>query len=156
MLEKTGAQNIAAWENQGKQHKLIDHGESIKMLTVCSCHVTYVFQSESTLCICLHVKELLARHKIWRLSDCNWTRTQNHLFRKWTLNHLTKLTKGWVFIYELSGSGFESSCSQLKYCFWKKNNWEWCKKYKRLARIQVLTKDFTFNKIRYKYLRKSK
>ena len=25
------------------------------------------------------------------LSDCNWTRTQNHLVRKRTLNHLAKL-----------------------------------------------------------------
>ena len=29
-------------------------------LTVCSCHVTYAFQSESTLYSCLNVKELLA------------------------------------------------------------------------------------------------
>ena len=29
-------------------------------LTVCSCHVTYAFQSESTLYSCLDVKELLA------------------------------------------------------------------------------------------------
>ena len=26
-------------------------------------------------------------------SDCNWTRTHNHLVRKQTLNHLAKLTK---------------------------------------------------------------
>ena len=56
-------------------------------LPVCSCHVTFAFQSESTLYNCLNVKELLARsrHKIWRLSDCNWARTQNHLVHKWTL-----------------------------------------------------------------------
>ena len=29
--------------------------------------------------------------QIWRRSDCNWTRTQNHLVLKRTLNHLTKL-----------------------------------------------------------------
>ena len=29
-------------------------------MTVCSCHVTYAFQSESTLYSCLNVKELLA------------------------------------------------------------------------------------------------
>ena len=41
---------------------------------------------------CLNVKELLAwsRHKIWKLSDCNWTRTQNDLVHKWTLNDLGK------------------------------------------------------------------
>ena len=28
-----------------------------------------------------------------QLIDCNWTRTQNHLVLKQTLNHLTKLTR---------------------------------------------------------------
>ena len=43
---------------------------------------------------CLNVKELLGRSRceIWRWSDCNWTRTQNHLVLKRTLNHLAKLT----------------------------------------------------------------
>ena len=60
--------------------------------TVCSYHVTYAFQSESTLDICLNVKELLARsrRKIWSLSDCCRTRTYNHLVRKRPLNHLAK------------------------------------------------------------------
>ena len=33
---------------------------------------------------CLNVKQLLAwsRHEIWSLSDCNWTRTPNHLVHK--------------------------------------------------------------------------
>ena len=113
----------------------------IAYLTVCSCHVTYAFQSESTLYSCLNVKELLARRRceIWSWSDCNWTRTHNHLIRKRTLNHLAKLAlndwavlwviictvylvvcswpvwlNGWVF-YELSGCGFESSCSHMNY-----------------------------------------
>ena len=61
--------------------------------TVCSCHVTYAFQSEPTLYSCLNVKELLvwSRREIWSLSDCNWTRTQNKLVCKWTLNHFAKL-----------------------------------------------------------------
>ena len=56
-------------------------------LTVCSYHVTYAFQSESTLYHCLHVKELLVQNRleIGSLSDCNWTRTHNHLLRKRTL-----------------------------------------------------------------------
>ena len=39
---------------------------TINNITVCSCHATYAFQSESTLYSCLNVKELLAqsRHKI--------------------------------------------------------------------------------------------
>ena len=32
-------------------------------LTVCSCHVTYTFQSESPLNSCLNVKELLAQSR---------------------------------------------------------------------------------------------
>ena len=65
------------------------------LLTVCSCHVTYAFQNESTLYICLNVKELLVRNRrdIWSLSDCNGTRTHNHLVCKRTLNHLAKLVK---------------------------------------------------------------
>ena len=30
-----------------------------------------------------------------KVKDCNWTRTQNHLALKQTLNHLAKLTKIW-------------------------------------------------------------
>ena len=62
------------------------------IMTACSCHVTYALNSKSTLYSCLNVKELLAwnRHKIWKLSDCNWTRTQNDLVHKWTLNDLGK------------------------------------------------------------------
>ena len=52
-------------------------------MTVCLCHATYALQSEFTLYNCLNVKELLteSRWKIWRLNNCNWTRTQNHLVR---------------------------------------------------------------------------
>ena len=62
-------------------------------MTVYSCHVTYAFQSESTIYSFLNVKELLAwrRCKIWSLSDCNWSQTHNRLTHKRTLNHLDKL-----------------------------------------------------------------
>ena len=58
-------------------------------LTVCSYHVTYVFQSESTPYCCLNVKELLAQNQcnVWSLSDCN------HSVCKETLNHLAELAK---------------------------------------------------------------
>ena len=64
-------------------------------LTVCSCHVTYAFQSELTLYSCLNAKEFLARswHKTWCLSDCNWNQTHNHLVHQQTLKHLAKLAK---------------------------------------------------------------
>ena len=63
-------------------------------MTICSYHVTYAFQSEFTLYRGLNVKELLgrSRRKVRSLSDCNWTRTYNHLVHKRTLNHLDKLT----------------------------------------------------------------
>ena len=63
---------------------LSKNGNLMKTLTVCSYHVTYAFQSESTLYSCVNVKKLLVRSRraIWRLGDCNWTRTQNHLVRK--------------------------------------------------------------------------
>ena len=88
-------------------------------MTVCSCYVTYLFQSESTLYTCLNVKELLARsrHHIWSLSDSNWTRTQYHLVRKRTLEEYSRNTRvwlnKWVFICELSSCGFESSYCHL-------------------------------------------
>ena len=58
-----------------------------KELTVCSCYVKYAFQSESILYSCLNVKELFARS---RRKICNWTRTQNDLVLKRTLNYLAK------------------------------------------------------------------
>ena len=69
-------------------------------LTVCSYHVTYAFQSESTFYSCLNVNELLAqnRREIWGLSDCNGTRTYNDLVCERTLNHLAKLAK-WLKCY---------------------------------------------------------
>ena len=65
----------------------------VSKANVCSYHVTYTFQIESTLYSCLNVKELLARSRreIWNLSDCNRTQTHNHLVHKRRLNHLAKL-----------------------------------------------------------------
>ena len=49
---------------------------------------------------CLNVSKLFARsrRKVWSLSNCNQTRTQNHLVRKRTLNHLAKLAKWWSYV----------------------------------------------------------
>ena len=126
-------------------------------LSVCSYHVTYTFQSESTLCSCLNVKEIFAgsRCEIWSLSDYMWTRTHSYLVHKQTLSYLVKLAiwpvwlNGWVFLYELSGCGFESSCSRLKLCldscFWHSldsfkislmiNRWGLQKKFNSLITI---------------------
>ena len=63
------------------------------LLVVCSYHVMYAFQNESTFYSCLNVKELLARnrHDIWSLSDWNGARTHKFLVCKWTFKHLPKL-----------------------------------------------------------------
>ena len=64
-------------------------------LTVCCHHVMYTFQSESTLYRCLNVKELLARNRceILNLSDCNGTKTHNHLLCKRTIKQFAKVAK---------------------------------------------------------------
>ena len=53
--------------------------------------------------ICQNISRPIANAQ---LNDCNWTRTQNPVW-----------PYGWMFIYELSGFGFESSCSHLKFKF---------------------------------------
>ena len=54
-----------------------------------------MFQSESPIYSCLNVKELFARSRrhLWRLSDCNETRSHNYFVPKRTLNNLAKLAK---------------------------------------------------------------
>ena len=103
-------------------------------LSVCSCHVTYNFQSESTLYSCLNVKELLARNRreIWNLSDCNWTRTQNNFVGKRTLNHLAKLTKWlscvseylsvqciWLYVLAMSRTRFRVNPHYIVAWMWR-------------------------------------
>ena len=109
-------------------------------LTVCSYHITHAFQSESTHCSCLSVKELLAqnRRKFWILSDCNVTRTRNHLVCKRTLNYLATLAKWlsvclwtkwllvrvtlkiFLFANSLSGNGKTTNMSFVN--LWYQNN----------------------------------
>ena len=55
------------------------------------------------------------RRHIWSLSDSNESWTHNHLVRKRLLNHLAKLVEWLMFVYELSGCGFESCCFHLKF-----------------------------------------
>ena len=71
-------------------------------LTISSYHVTYAFQSESTLYSSLNIKEPLTRNRreIWTLCDWNGARTHNRLVRKRTLNHLAKLAlQSLFFLY---------------------------------------------------------
>ena len=86
------------WKIFGESGKTRDDYISLKRklyLTVCYYHVTYAFQSKSTLYSCLNVKELLARNRrdIWILSDSNGIQTHNQLVRKRTFNHLAELAK---------------------------------------------------------------
>ena len=97
-------------------------------ITACYYHVTYAFQSESTLYSCLNIKKLLAQNRrgISSLSDSNRIRTHNHLVHNETLNQLAKLDNnwavlwvlalniclnGWVFVSKLIGCGFVSRFS---------------------------------------------
>ena len=66
---------------------------NIGLKTVCSYHIAYAFQNESTIYTYLNVKEPYDQNRrdIWSLSDCTGTRTHNYLVRKQTLNHLAKL-----------------------------------------------------------------
>ena len=114
-------------------------GQTIKLVNPCIW--LYVFSmsherfgSESTLYSCLNAKELLVRNRrdIWSLSDCNRTRTHNHLVRKRTLNHLAAhrtyeysqhssiiwpvWSNGWVLVYKLRvvvGSNTKPQISRL-------------------------------------------
>ena len=105
-------------------------------MTVCSCHITYVFQSESTLHICLNVKGLLARnrHEIWSLSDCSWAWTHNYLVRKWTLNHLAKLAlNDWAVLWVLVCTVYLTVCScHVTYTFQSESTLHICLNVKEL------------------------
>ena len=61
IVTPTGTQTNEAKEEIETQPVTVE--AIISKLTVCSCHVTYAFHSESTLYICLNVKELLARSR---------------------------------------------------------------------------------------------
>ena len=92
------------------------------LMTVCSYHVTYAFQSESTLFNCLARN----RRDIWIFRDSKGIWTHNHLVRKRTLNHVGKLTSlldDCVFLYELSGCGFKSCCCHADVMFKFKDGW---------------------------------
>ena len=83
-----------------------------------SCHVRvseWIHTQCSLTYSCLNVKKLLAqsRHEIWRLSDCNWTRTQNHLVLKQTLNHLAK----WFWV--------RAQLQKLSCLFQRENKFDW-------------------------------
>ena len=80
---------------------------------MCSYHVTYAFQSESKLYSYMNAKHIFdqKRGDIWGLSESNGTRTHNHLFRKWTLNHFAKLAKWLSCVWLLIWMVYFTVCS---------------------------------------------
>ena len=96
---------------------------SLYGLTVCSCHFTYAFQSESTLYSYLNVKELFAGNRcdIRSLSVCCRTQTHNHLVCKQTLNQLAKLTK--KLSYVVSTYLYDAFDSMLLSCHVRLSEW---------------------------------
>ena len=75
---------------------------------VCFYHVTYAFR------VNLHSGVAWIFRFVWRLSNCNRTRTHKHLVCKRTLNHLAKLA--WS---ELASCVFDTRCSH-QFVFVKK------------------------------------
>ena len=56
----------ARYDKDGHVQVLVlKYGKKAKLcyMDLCSCHVTYAFQSESTIYTCLNVKDLLARSR---------------------------------------------------------------------------------------------
>ena len=60
---ESGSKRIVNWNKFLSNPELLAQNPNLNHLTVCSYHVTYAFQSESTLYSCLNVKELLARSR---------------------------------------------------------------------------------------------
>ena len=93
-------------------------------IAVCYYHIMYPFQSESTPYGCLNVKELFAQNRynidwVASLSSSNGIETRKGLICEQTRNHLAKPACwliGWVFVYVLSGCGYESLNVHMR--FW--------------------------------------
>ena len=110
LVHKRTLNHIANWANDWAVLRVLI---STVHLTICSYHVTYVLERESSLYSCLNVKELLARSRgeIWSLSECNWTRTHNHLVHKETLNHLANWPNDWAALWVLICTVYLTACS---------------------------------------------
>ena len=71
----------------------------IGQLHLCSCHVTYEFQSESTFCSLSECQGTPFSRQA-RYLKVNWIRTHNHLLRKRTLNHLLEVSSAkWLSVH---------------------------------------------------------
>ena len=70
-------------------------------LIVCCYHVTYGFQSESTLYSLHECQGARSRHHIWSLSASKGIRTDHQLVLEQTLNHLAKLAKRFMCVVSI-------------------------------------------------------
>ena len=103
---------------------------------VCYYQVTYVFSRESTLYICLNIKQLVFRnrHDILRLSGRNGIRTQMHVVCKQILKHLDRLPK-WLRLWWLLFCTVHLTVSyyHLMWAVWSKSTlFSWLNKKKLL------------------------
>ena len=133
-----GHWRLTGQQEKGGGHLLFYSTTSIHLWTfrhldLCYCHVTYAFQSQTTLYSCMNVKELLAWNKrdMWSFSDCNGIRTHKHLVRKRTLIHLYRLVslakwlsvllQTWLLIlFYKRGCGFKFHTDiYLQVCMWR-------------------------------------
>ena len=109
--------------------------KAIWVQTACYCHVTYAFQSESTLYTVfawmsrnsspVSSKDFLdiqdnieCGFTLKRVRDMTKTYSQMHRTDKYSQHSSTiwpVWLNGWVFVHEVSGCGFESSCSQYEF-----------------------------------------
>ena len=81
------------------------------------CYVTYEFQSEFTLYSLPECQGTPCSTQAPYLKfECQQQRDQNpQPLSKWKLNHLAKMAKGRVLVYQLSVCGFESHRCHLNY-----------------------------------------
>ena len=90
---------------------------SVRCIWLYVYHVTYAFQSESTIDIQATIE---CGFTLKRVRDMIITYSQMHRTDKFS-QHSSIIwpawLNGWVFVYELSGCGFESSCSHFTFRF---------------------------------------
>ena len=93
-------------------------------LTVCSYHVTYSFQIESTVWMSKLPECQRSVYRVWIHSKtCTWhVRTYSQMHRTYKYSQHSSIIwpvwpNGLAVVYELSGCGFESSCSDLNFRF---------------------------------------
>ena len=84
-------------------------------LAVCSCHVTYAFQSKSTLYCCVNVKELLARSCWIHSETLTW---QKHYLVDFEMCCLKAKKKSWKNITDMDKAFYELPIIPISTSLW--------------------------------------